>query len=93
MTTNIAIVLFTNPEMNNVNIYQRFFIFFVVENLILVLTYFMNWNILPKCIITLNSGFENKATICSLYNKNYLTKGILPSYFRIRSSSSSCTLR
>jgi len=92
MTTNIAIVLFTNPDMKNVSINQRFLIFFIVENLILVLTYFMNWNILPKCMFTLKSGFENKATICSLYNKNYLTKGILLFYFRVRSSSSSCTL-
>jgi hypothetical protein len=67
MTTNIGLVLFTNPELKDMGVYMKFFIFFIVENAILVLTYALNWNSLPD-------WFENKQEIISLYNKNYVSK-------------------
>jgi hypothetical protein len=67
ITTNIGLVLFTNPELHSMGTFKKFFIFFLVENFVILITYFLNMNILPD-------WFENKQFITSLYTKNYLNK-------------------
>ena len=49
MTTNIGLLLFTNPHLREMKTYMKFFIFFIVENAILILVYFIDYKILPSC--------------------------------------------
>jgi hypothetical protein len=62
MLTNIGIVLFTNPHLIDVDAYKKgidvrnnqdfivkFIIFAILENIILLLMRFINYNVLPKC--------------------------------------------
>lgn len=63
MLTNVALVLFTNPNLINVEEYQtkslldnndfivKIIIFALLENLILIMIGCLNYNILPKCKI------------------------------------------
>jgi anoctamin-10 len=62
MLTNISLVLFTNPHLinteeyksldfrNNTDFIVKFIIFAILENFILFIMGFLDYNILPKCI-------------------------------------------
>jgi hypothetical protein len=66
MLTNIGIVLFTNPHLidvaaykdidirNNQDFIVKFIIFAILENILLLLMRFINYNILPKCKFSYN---------------------------------------
>jgi hypothetical protein len=66
MLTNIGIILFTNPHLIDIHAYDngadirnnndfivKFIIFAMLENLILFIMKFINYNILPSCIFLL----------------------------------------
>ena len=53
MMVNVAIVLFSSPHFATITltatqIKSKLLIFAVVENLVLVIMFYVNWNILPK---------------------------------------------
>jgi hypothetical protein len=68
MLTNIGLVLFTNPHLTNQEAYKqglsdlqdntdfiiKFIIFAILENIILIMIKFMDYNIIPRCIYFYN---------------------------------------
>jgi len=66
MTTNIGLILFTNFPDSTGHAW-RYAVFLVVENAILIIMFFTNWNILP-------TWYENKNLIPTLYSKQYFNK-------------------
>jgi len=66
MTTNIGLILFTNYS-TTADYGRRYMVFLIVENAILIIMFFTNFNILPN-------WYENKNLIPTLYTKQYFNK-------------------
>ena len=49
ITTNLGLCLFSNPELRRMGTNKKFVIFFILENLAFVISYFVNWRVIPIC--------------------------------------------
>ena len=68
MCTNTASVLFTSPHLQNKSLGSKMVIFVIVENLIFIMMYFLDYNILP------NWFKEHSKLIKNLYYKKFYDK-------------------
>ena len=78
MLTNAGILMFSKEfKMNNKMVY-KLWVFLGVENVMLILQYAINYNLLPK-------WFDEERNLKELYDKKYLKKkgSLLPHNFLI----------
>jgi hypothetical protein len=68
LLTNVAVVLFANPNLAKLDLYWKFVIFICVENLFVIVIFIFKINTLPH-------WFNNTNLIENQYNRKYFMKG------------------
>ena len=68
LLTNVAVVLFANPDLNKLDVYIKFVIFICVENAFVITIFLFNPNVLPH-------WFNNINLIKNQYYRKFYMKG------------------
>ena len=68
LLTNVAVVLFANPDLAKLDTYVKFVIFICVENAFIIIIFIFNPNILPN-------WFNNIHLIKTQFNRMFFNKG------------------
>lgn len=76
MMSNIGVVLFTNDHFKYQSYGIRIAIFLAAQNVFLLFSKLINWDILPHCNFIIILGIEDKSLIPILYEKKYYSKRI-----------------